>query len=77
MGPSQGFNAIQENGYNVVLKLGALQGGQAQGSAYYHTGSDFRRVNGAARLSFYKDDHFEITVRWETSQAGRFDQRPD
>lgn len=73
---SNGFNAVQDNGYAVVFKMGETHNGQAFGTAHYLTGPNLDRVNGTASMTMAGVDpmgfHFQILVHWGNGSSGLY-----
>jgi len=73
---SGGFNAVQDNGYAAVFKMGETHNGQAFGTAYYLTGPNLDRVNGTASLNVAEVDPsgtlFQVLVHWENGSSGLY-----
>jgi hypothetical protein len=63
------FNAVQDNGFNVVFELTELGGGYVKGWAHYYTGDDFHLVKGWT--TGYFDGHaLNIGVDWPGQARG-------
>src|SRR2546428_14045312 len=68
----QPFNAVQDNGFNVVFELDEFdQRGQFTGVAHYYTGSDFHRVEGRANAHL-DGMNLELSVSWPNKSVGGY-----
>ena len=67
------FNAVQENGYNVVFELDPPAVDRASGRAHYYAGSDFRRVSGSIAGTFDARGVLRIEVTWENNALGSYE----
>ncbi len=66
------FNAVQENGFNVVFEIDKPLQGNIVGRAHYYSGNDFARTNGHATGTF-DGNVLRIQVTWQDDTLGLYD----
>ena len=66
------FNAVQENGFNVVFEIDEPKSRDVTGRAHYYGGGNFARTDGSA-IGTFDGNVLKIQVTWQDDTLGLYE----